>query len=76
MEKIIDELMNEVLIDKNIIIKLDIIWEKFEVFIELYWKKLYEINNIVDVNLLMEEMFVNIKELFFFFDGIDVYDGY
>ncbi|EAE7940160.1 type I restriction-modification system subunit M, partial [Listeria monocytogenes] len=35
-----------------------------------------EINNIVDVNSLMEEMLVNIKELLSSFDGIDVYDGY
>ncbi|ALD11038.1 type I restriction-modification system subunit M [Listeria monocytogenes] len=76
LEKTIDELTNEVLTDKNITTKSDIIREKSEAFIELYWKKLHEINNIVDVNPLMEEMLVNIKELLSSFDGIDVYDGY
>ncbi|MBC1415941.1 type I restriction-modification system subunit M [Listeria innocua] len=76
LEKPMDELTNEVLTDKNITTKSDIIREKSEAFIELYWKKLHEINNIVDVNLLMEEMLVNIKELLSSFDGIDVYDGY
>ncbi|EGC3017859.1 type I restriction-modification system subunit M [Listeria monocytogenes] len=76
LEKPMDELTNEVLTDKNISAKSDIIREKSEAFIELYWKKLHEINNIVDVNPLMEEMLVNIKELLSSFDGIDVYDGY
>ncbi|EAC3182139.1 type I restriction-modification system subunit M [Listeria monocytogenes] len=76
LEKPMDELTNEVLTDKNITTKSDIIREKSEAFIELYWKKLHEINNIVDVNSLMEEMLVNIKELLSSFDGIDVYDGY
>ncbi|EAE0858270.1 type I restriction-modification system subunit M [Listeria monocytogenes] len=76
LEKPIDKLTNEVLTDKNIIAKSAIIREKSEAFIELYWKKLHEINNIVDVNSLMEEMLVNIKELLSSFDGIDVYDGY
>ncbi|EMX4399331.1 type I restriction-modification system subunit M [Listeria innocua] len=76
LEKPMDELTNEVLTDKNITTKSDIIRGKSEAFIELYWKKLHEINNIVDVNLLMEEMLVNIKELLSSFDGIDVYDGY
>ncbi|EFQ5019284.1 type I restriction-modification system subunit M [Listeria monocytogenes] len=76
LEKPIDELTNDVLTDKNIIAKSAIIREKSEAFIELYWKKLHEINNIVDVNSLMEEMLVNIKELLSSFDGIDVYDGY
>ncbi|MBF2626351.1 type I restriction-modification system subunit M [Listeria marthii] len=76
LEKPMDELTNEVLTDKNITTKSDIIREKSEAFIELYWKKLHEINNIVDVNPLMEEMLVNIKELLSSFDGIDVYDGY
>ncbi|MBC2248459.1 type I restriction-modification system subunit M [Listeria sp. FSL L7-0123] len=76
LEKPMDELTNEVLTDKNITTKSDIIREKSETFIELYWKKLHEINNIVDVNPLMEEMLVNIKELLSSFDGIDVYDGY
>ncbi|EIP5848782.1 type I restriction-modification system subunit M [Listeria monocytogenes] len=76
LEKTINELTNEVLTDKNITTKSDIIREKSEAFIELYWKKLHEINNIVDVNPLMEEMLVNIKELLSSFDGIDVYDGY
>ncbi|EPT8927889.1 type I restriction-modification system subunit M [Listeria innocua] len=76
LEKPMDELMNDVLTDKNIIAKSAIIREKSEAFIELYWKKLHEINNIVDVNSLMEEMLVNIKELLSSFDGIDVYDGY
>ncbi|EGC0091688.1 type I restriction-modification system subunit M [Listeria monocytogenes] len=76
LEKPIDELTNDVLTDKNIIAKSAIIREKSEAFIELYWKKLREINNIVDVNSLMEEMLVNIKELLSSFDGIDVYDGY
>ncbi|EPT8860112.1 TPA: type I restriction-modification system subunit M [Listeria innocua] len=76
LEKTMDELTNEVLTDKNIIAKSAIIREKSEAFIELYWKKLHEINNIVDVNSLMEEMLVNIKELLSSFDGIDVYDGY
>ncbi|EAC3110570.1 type I restriction-modification system subunit M [Listeria monocytogenes] len=74
--KPMDELTNDVLTDKNIIAKSAIIREKSEAFIELYWKKLHEINNIVDVNSLMEEMLVNIKELLSSFDGIDVYDGY
>ncbi|ENL9873736.1 type I restriction-modification system subunit M [Listeria monocytogenes] len=76
LEKPMDELTNEVLTDKNITTKSDIIREKSEAFIELYWKKLHEINNIVDVNSLMEEMLVKIKELLSSFDGIDVYDGY
>ncbi|CUK29790.1 type I restriction-modification system subunit M [Listeria monocytogenes] len=76
LKKPMDELTNEVLTDKNITTKSDIIREKSEAFIELYWKKLHEINNIVDVNSLMEEMLVNIKELLSSFDGIDVYDGY
>ncbi|EAD2556831.1 type I restriction-modification system subunit M [Listeria monocytogenes] len=76
LEKPMDELTNEVLTDKNISAKSAIIREKSEAFIELYWKKLHEINNIVDVNPLMEEMLVNIKELLSSFDGIDVYDGY
>ncbi|EAA0418267.1 type I restriction-modification system subunit M [Listeria monocytogenes] len=76
LEKPMDELTNEVLTDKNISAKSDIIREKSEAFIELYWKKLHEMNNIVDVNPLMEEMLVNIKELLSSFDGIDVYDGY
>ncbi|MBC2111471.1 type I restriction-modification system subunit M [Listeria innocua] len=76
LEKPMDELTNEVLTDKNITTKSDIIRGKSEAFIELYWKKLHEINNIVDVNLLIEEMLVNIKELLSSFDGIDVYDGY
>ncbi|EEP0532099.1 type I restriction-modification system subunit M [Listeria monocytogenes] len=76
LEKPMDELTNEVLTDKNITTKSDIIREKSEAFIELYWKKLHEINKIVDVNPLMEEMLVNIKELLSSFDGIDVYDGY
>ncbi|MBC1611544.1 type I restriction-modification system subunit M [Listeria welshimeri] len=76
LEKPMDELTNEVLTDKNITTKSAIIREKSEAFIELYWKKLHEINIIVDVNPLMEEMLVNIKELLSSFDGIDVYDGY
>ncbi|EHU6364816.1 type I restriction-modification system subunit M [Listeria monocytogenes] len=76
LEKPMDELTNEVLTDKNITTKSDIIREKSEAFIELYWKKLHEINNIVDVNSLMEEMLVKIKELLSSFDGLDVYDGY
>ncbi|EIL9503527.1 type I restriction-modification system subunit M [Listeria innocua] len=76
LEKPMDELTNEVLTDKNIIAKSAIIREKSETFIELYWKKLHEINNIVDVNSLMEEMLVKIKELLSSFDGLDVYDGY
>lgn len=76
LEKPMDELTNEVLTDKNITTKSAIIRGKSEAFIELYWKKLHEINNIVDVNPLMEEMLVNIKELLSSFDGIDVYDGY
>ncbi|ECQ0702816.1 type I restriction-modification system subunit M [Listeria monocytogenes] len=76
LEKPMDELTNEVLTDKNITTKSDIIREKSEAFIELYWKKLHEMNNIVDVNPLMEEMLVNIKKLLSSFDGIDVYDGY
>ncbi|MBC1393199.1 type I restriction-modification system subunit M [Listeria innocua] len=76
LEKTMDELTNEVLTDKNIIAKSAIIREKSEAFIELYWKKLHEINNIVDVNSLMEEMLVKIKELLSSFDGLDVYDGY
>lgn len=76
LEKPIDELTNEVLTDKNIIAKSDLIREKSQVFIENYWKKLHEVNNILDVNPLMEEMLVGIKELLSSFDGIDVYDGY
>ncbi|EAF0861634.1 type I restriction-modification system subunit M [Listeria monocytogenes] len=76
LEKPMDELTNEVLTDKNITTKSDIIREKSEAFIELYWKKLHKINNIVDVNSLMEEMLVKIKELLSSFDGLDVYDGY
>ncbi|EHW7494946.1 type I restriction-modification system subunit M [Listeria monocytogenes] len=76
LEKPMDELTNEVLTDKNITTKSDIIREKSGAFIELYWKKLHKINNIVDVNSLMEEMLVKIKELLSSFDGLDVYDGY
>ncbi|MBF2598444.1 type I restriction-modification system subunit M [Listeria seeligeri] len=76
LEKPMDELTKEVLTDKNIIAKSDLIREKSQAFIENYWKKLHEINNILDVNPLMEEMLVGIKELLSPFDGIDVYDGY
>lgn len=76
LEKPMDELTKEVLTDKNIIAKSDLIREKSQAFIENYWKKLHEINNILDVNPLMEEMLVGIKELLSSFDGIDVYDGY
>ncbi|WP_315984964.1 N-6 DNA methylase [Listeria immobilis] len=76
LEKPMDELTKEVLTDKNIIAKSDLIREKSQVFIENYWKKLHEVNNILDVNPLMEEMLVGIKELLSSFDGIDVYDGY
>ncbi|MBC1585707.1 type I restriction-modification system subunit M [Listeria seeligeri] len=76
LEKPMDELTKEVLTDKNIIAKSDLIREKSQAFIENYWKKLHEINNILDVNPLMEEMLVGIKELLSPFDGIDVYGGY
>ncbi|WP_271003312.1 type I restriction-modification system subunit M [Listeria seeligeri] len=76
LEKPMDELTKEVLTDKNIIAKSDLIREKSQAFIENYWKKLHEINNILDVNPLMEEMLVGIKELLSSFDGIDVYGGY
>ncbi|EFS04447.1 type I restriction-modification system, M subunit, partial [Listeria seeligeri FSL S4-171] len=76
LEKPMDELTKEVLTDKNIIAKSDLIREKSQAFIENYWKKLHEVNNILDVNPLMEEMLVGIKELLSSFDGIDVYDGY
>ncbi|WP_270995119.1 type I restriction-modification system subunit M [Listeria seeligeri] len=76
LEKPMDELTKEVLTDKNIIAKSDLIREKSQAFIENYWKKLHEVNNILDVNPLMEEMLVGIKELLSPFDGIDVYGGY
>ncbi|MBC2254390.1 type I restriction-modification system subunit M [Listeria ivanovii] len=76
LEKPMDELTKEVLTDKNIIAKSDLIREKSQAFIENYWKKLHEVNNILDVNPLMEEMLVGIKELLSSFDGIDVYGGY
>lgn len=76
MIKPISELTADVLSDSRVVEKSEDIKAKAEDFIAKYWDALRKINNVTDVNPLMEEMLVHIKELLSAFEFIDIYDGY
>lgn len=76
MIKPISELTADVLNDSRVVKKSEDIKAKAEDFIAKYWDALRKINNVTDVNPLMEEMLIHIKDLLSEFDFIDVYDGY
>ena len=76
LTKSIDELTDDVLNDSRVVAKSEGIKARAEDFIQEYWDKLHEIDNVLNVKPLMEEMLVHIKEILSEFNFIDIYDGY
>lgn len=70
------ELTATILSHSRVVQKSKDIKAKAEDFIGKYWDALRKIDNVLDINPLMEEMLIHIKEILSEFDFIDVYDGY
>ena len=76
LTKSISELTDDVLNDSRVVAKSEGIKAKAEGFIQKYWDRLHEIDNVLNVKPLMEEMLVHIKKILSEFNFIDIYDGY
>lgn len=74
--KPISELTANVLSDSRVTQTAENVKAKAEDFIAQYWDALRKIDNVVDINPLMEEMLIHIKEILSEFEYIDVYGGY